>query len=193
MADNNGTHASDEKDIITLVDEKISGDADFQAELEDLSDEDRETKLFEKKAELISQEYATIAKKAKKDAELANNYKVRAEKAEAEAQKAKSEPRNTINDPQLSEELKLIAHGLSDEEIEQAKVIAKGKEIPLIEAIKDTLFTVFQADFKEKEKREKAKLGAAKGSGESQEEILVKSGMTREEHEEAFKKAVGKK
>ena len=56
--------------------------------------------------------------KAKKDAELANNYKIRAEKAEKVKPPIESKP----NDPQLSDELKLIARGLSDEEIEQAKV-----------------------------------------------------------------------
>jgi len=192
MVDTNGTPASEEKDIITLVDEKISSDADFQTELESLSDEDKETKLQEKKAELIKQEYSDIAKKAKKDADLANNYKIRAEKAEGELKKA-PKPADKPNDPQLSDELKLIARGLSDEEIEQAKVIAKGKGIPLTEAIKDNLFTIFQADFKEKERKEKAKLGASKGSGESQEKPEIKSGMTREEHQEAFKKVLGKK
>jgi len=193
MAENNGTPALEEKDIITFVDEKISSDADFQAELDALSDEDKDTKLQEKKAELINQEYATIAEKAKKDAELAQNYKIRAEKAEGENKK-KPPVENKPNDPQLSEELKLIARGLSDEAIEQAKVIAKGKGIALTEAIKDPLFLTYQKDADEKEKKEKAKLGASKGSGESKEEIKgTESGSTREAHQEAFKKAMGKK
>ena len=191
MAENNGSGASDPKDIITLVDEKISADTDFQATLTDLSQEDTDKAIADKKAELIKQEYSTLAEKAKKDAELANNYKIRAEKAE------KVKPPvvdNKPNDPQLSDELKLIARGLSDEEIEQAKVIAKGKGIVLTEAIKDPLFTIFQSDLKEKERKEKAKLGASKGSGETQEEITgTESGSTREEHKKAFDKIVGKK
>jgi hypothetical protein len=118
----------------------------------------------------------------------------RAKKAEEELKALKAKPQTNINDPQLSEELKLIARGLSDEEIEQAKVIAKGKGIPLTEAIKDPLFVVYQDDFKEKQRKEKAKLGASKGSGETQEEVTgLQSGSTREEHEKAFKKLSGKK
>lgn len=119
----------------------------------------------------------------------------RAKKAEEENKTLKAKPPvNNSNDPQLSDELKLIARGLSDEEIEQAKVVAKGKGITLTEAIKDPLFAVFQADLKEQERKEKAKLGASKGSGETQEEVIAfQSGSTREEHEKAFKKLLGKK
>lgn len=118
----------------------------------------------------------------------------RTRKAEEEnkALKAKPQNNNQSNDPQLTDELKLIARGLSDEEIEQAKVIAKGRGIALNEAIKDPLFQVFQSDLKEKERREKAKLGATRGSGESQDEAIIKPDMTREEHQEAFKKVMGK-
>jgi len=114
----------------------------------------------------------------------------RAKRAEEELRSLKANPPIT-SDPQLSDELKLIARGLSDEEIEQAKVIAKGKGVPLPEAVKDPLFLVYQSDLKEKEKKEKAKLGASKGSGESQDETLIKPEMTREEHEKAFKKVMG--
>lgn len=117
----------------------------------------------------------------------------RAKKAEEELKKLKVETQKT-NDPQLSDELKLIARGLSDEEIEQAKVVAKGKGVPLLEAIKDPLFTIYQGDLKDKKRKEDAKLGASKGSGETQEEITgTESGSTREEHEKAFNKLMGKK
>jgi hypothetical protein len=115
----------------------------------------------------------------------------RARKAEDELKTFKANP-PIKNDPQLSEELKLIARGLSDEEIEQAKVIAKGKDIVLTEAIKDPLFTIFQSDLKEKQRKENAKLGASKGSGESIDSTLIKADMTEEEHKEAFKKVMGK-
>ena len=115
----------------------------------------------------------------------------RAKKAEEENRLLKANPQINNNDSQLSEELKLIARGLSDVEIEQAKVIAKGKNIVLTEAIKDPLFLVYQEDLKEKERKERAKLGASKGSGESEEDSIVKPEMTREEHMKAFKKVMG--
>ncbi len=103
-------------------------------------------------------------------------------------------PEINNNDPLIQDELKLIARGLSDEEIEQAKVIAKGKGVSLQEAVKEPLFVIFQEDLKEKQKRESAKLGASKGSSETQEEVTgVESGSTREDHQKAFKKLVGKK
>lgn len=131
------------------------------------------------------------------------NQKVRAEKAEQakklaeekakllEQELAKSKVKVNNESPQLSDELKLIARGLSDEEIEQAKMIAKGKGVILTEAIKDPLFILFQNDFKEKQKREEAKLGASRGSGESQEESEIKPDMSREEHMKVFKKVNG--
>lgn len=114
----------------------------------------------------------------------------RAKKAEAELKALKANS-PLKQDSQLSDELKLIARGLSDEEIEQAKVVAKGKGIALTEAIKDPLFTVFQSNLKENERKEKARLGASKGSGESQDSTLIKQDMSREEHQEAFKKLMG--
>jgi len=129
-------------------------------------------------------------------AELENERKAksqilaRAKKAEQELKDLKANP-PIKNDPQLSDELKLIARGLSDEEIDKAKVIAKGSDITLPEAIKTDLFLSFQATLKEKERKEKAKLGASKGSGESQDDTLIKPEMSREEHEKVFKKVMG--
>jgi len=120
----------------------------------------------------------------------------RAKKAEEELRTLKAKPQSELktNDPQLSDELKLIARGLSDEAIEQAKVIARGKGISLPEAVKDPMFQVAQRDLDEKEKREKAKLGASKGSGESEPEVKgFESGTSRDEHKKAFEKIVGKK
>jgi hypothetical protein len=114
----------------------------------------------------------------------------RAKKAEQELKDLKANP-PLKQDPQLSDELKLIARGLSDEEIDKAKVVAKGLGISLPDAIKDPLFLSYQATLKEKERKEKAKLGASKGSGESQDDTLIKQGMTRDEHQEAFKKVMG--
>lgn len=114
----------------------------------------------------------------------------RAKKAEQELRDLKANP-PLKQDSQLSDELKLIARGLSDEEIDKAKVVAKGLGISLPDAIKDPLFLSYQATLKEKERKEKAKLGASKGSGESQDTTLIKQDMTREEHMEAFKKVMG--
>lgn len=104
-----------------------------------------------------------------------------------------AQPQNlNNNNPQLQEELKLIARGLSDEEIEKAKVIARGNGVSLTDAVKDEMFVLFQSNLKEKQRKENAKLGASRGSGETQEDTLIKPEMTREEHMAAFKKVNGK-
>lgn len=104
----------------------------------------------------------------------------------------KPEPKPQSTPPTVSpEELRLIAHGMSDEEIEQVKVIAKGKGVTLPEALKDPLFVAFQKDFQEQKKKEEAKLGASKGSDEATKDE-VKSGLTREEHEKLFHKKLGR-
>ena len=176
--------SEEDKDVAVDTNTEVKEDTNISKEEDNASDNSSE------EAEAIK---AKLADALKAKAELT----ARAKKAEEELKILKAKPQidNKSNDPQLSEELKLIARGLSDEEIEQAKVIAKGKGVALTEAIKDPLFTIFQADLKEKEKKEKAKLGASKGSGESSEEEIkgTESGSTREAHQEAFRKALGRK
>lgn len=113
----------------------------------------------------------------------------RAKKAEAAAKLAKQEKaelekrlKQTNSPPSTdADELRLIARGLSDEEIDQAKVIAKGTDKSLSEAIKSPLFVAFQKDLKDQQRKEKAKLNASKGS--SQESDKSTSDMSRDEHQ----------
>ena len=132
-----------------------------------------------------------LAEELENERKAKSQILARAKKAEQELKALKANP-PIKSDPQLSDELKLIARGLSDEEIEQAKVIAKGTGKALTEAIKDPLFIIYQDNLKEIQRKEKAKLGASKGSGESEDSTLIKPEMTREEHQEAFKKVMGK-
>jgi len=152
--------------------------------------EDEEATSSNKDSE---EETVDLADELEKAREANRDINARAKRAEDELkQLRKSTPPSINNDPQLLEELKLIARGLSDEEIEQAKVVAKGKGIALTEAVKEPLFLTYQSDLKEKKRKEDAKLGASKGSGESQDQSEIKSEMTREEHMKAFKKVMGK-
>lgn len=115
----------------------------------------------------------------------------RAKKAEAEAKELKAklkalEEVKDTNNPE-ADELRLLAKGLSDDEIAEAKSIAKGKDISLTEAIKTRTFQLFQEDLKEQERKEKAKLGASKGSTQADEQAM-KPDMSREEHMAIWKK-----
>lgn len=142
-----------------------------------------------------NEETTDLAEQLEKQRKANLQILARAKKAEDELKKLKSSPAPSQqinnNNPEFSDELKLIARGLSDEEISQAKIIAKGKGVVLSEAIKDPMFALFQKDLKEKEKRENAKLGGSKGSNESADDSLIKPNMTKEEHQEAFKKMMG--
>jgi len=81
---------------LASIDEKISSDADFQATLAEMSEEDQTQAIADKKTELIDAELA-------KEAELAANYKVRAEKAEALAKQLKIKPEEKPEAPKTPE------------------------------------------------------------------------------------------
>lgn len=122
----------------------------------------------------------------------------RAKVAEAKARELKARVKElekavqTNSPATVPEELKLIARGLSDEEIDQAKVISKGKGVTLSEALKDPLFVAFQEKRVEERKKEDAKLGASKGSNQTKEETSFRPGMTADEHKKAWKESLGK-
>lgn len=106
--------------------------------------------------------------------------------------KALEDKPNPQADP---EELRLIAKGLSDEEIDHAKVISKGKEITLTEALKDPMFVAFQKELQETARKEKAKLGASKGSDTEEDSKTFDTGLGKEgeeKHRQAWNKARGK-
>ena len=91
------------------------------------------------------------------------------------------------------DELRLMARGLSDEEIDQAKVLAKGNGTSLAEAIKSPLFKLYQENLKEEARKESAKLGASSGSGQQAEELGAnKPDLSKDDHKAVWKKALGR-
>ena len=169
---------------ISMSDEEVDVAADTSADVEETTNSNDNSE---------QEDTVDLAQELEKQRKANLDILARTRKAEAELKKLKEAQANppVNSDPQLSDELKLIARGLSDEEIEQAKVIAKGKGVVLAEAIKDPLFLSYQATLKEERRKEKAKLGASKGSGESQDESLIKQDMPRDEHQKVFNKVMG--
>jgi hypothetical protein len=85
------------------------------------------------------------------------------------------------------EEAILIAKGVSETVINEASVIAKAKNISLGDAMKDPLIEAYSQKIKADEKKEKAQLGASKGSGKYGGVDLINAvGMTEEEHRKAI-------
>jgi hypothetical protein len=158
---------------------------------EELTREEAVEALQVKKAEVFSR--VTAEKEAKEKAEAAL-AKAEADLAE---EKKKNLPPVVKTEPPAStissDELRLVALGLSDAEINEAKDIAKGKGISLVEAVQTKTFKLFQTDLKEEERKAKAKLGASSGSDIDNPAPLVKSGMTKKDHQQVWKDALGKK
>lgn len=133
------------------------------------------------------------AKKA--EAEL-KEMKAKAKKLEEELKKKEeSQPINAQPNPEeFAKEVRLLAT-LTDEEISEARDIQKAKGIPLEEVMETKVFRAFQKQLREEEKKEKAKLGASKGSSQEETRNQFDTGVTPEgnkAHFEAWKKALGK-
>lgn len=100
-------------------------------------------------------------------------------------------PAETI-DPLEQAQLANAIRDLSPEEIQEAKDIAKGKGITVLKALETPAFKAFHAANVEADKKEKARLGASRGSGSHEDKPKFRSGMTREEHKEAWEETAGK-
>lgn len=117
--------------------------------------------------------------------------RVKAEKAQLEAtSKAANEIKAQIDPELIAREVRLLA-SLTDEEITEARDIAKGKNISLEEALKTKSFLAFQKELRNEEKREKAKLSASKGSSQEEQKSFARKGLTREEHEALWREQMG--
>ena len=127
--------------IDEIVQEKIDADADFQATLVDLSEEEKKASITAKKSEVLSQEFASLKEQADtkvKAEELANNYKIRAEKAEAEVKKKETVVPSNESKLTPKDIYALMNAKVEEEDIEQVADYAKFKKISIAEALKST-------------------------------------------------------
>ena len=134
-----------------------------------------------------------LAEELENERKAKSQILARAKKAEDELKKLKESKTETPinnNDPYFADELRLLAKGVDGQAILKAKIIAKGSGVSLLDAMKDEAVVAYIKDIKEQERREKAKLGASKGSGESQDAPLVTDNMSREEHQKVFDKVM---
>ena len=134
------------------------------------------------------------------------NQKKRAEKAEADAKEAKAkleeleskvqtltkteESKSEKSDEPLTrDETILIAKGFDDAALQEAKDIARGKDIPLSEAIETEAFQAWKEKKDAEQADQAAQLGASTGSAPHVEETF-KSGMTEDEHKAMWAKSM---
>lgn len=123
---------------------------------------------------------------------------IRAKKAEEELKRIKKElttdqPKTEAKNGDLTdmrEEIKLYAQGLSDEDVEMVKKIAKIENISLTEAKNSATYNIYQEKLERQKKEELSNLGASKSSNTKKEKSV--SEMTREEHQAFIKKSFGR-
>lgn len=168
-----------------MEDEKV---LDAQEDVLEQEEESTSEEVVEEEVEETQAEEEVTISKAKFSA-----MQRKAIAYDASKKQSPQKPKEDITNNNVSaDELKLIARGLSDELIEEAKVIAKGKGISLIEATQTDSFKVIQDYHIAEDKKSKAKLGASKGSGISKAELGFTSGLSKEEHFKKWQETVNK-
>lgn len=134
--------------IDALVDQKLEEDTDFQNSLADLSEEDKVTAITNKRTEIANQEFKSLSEKAQeadKQKELANNYKIRAEKAELEIKKGKKPADAGGEDSKKESDLTptdlyaLMNAKVPEEDVEEVTKAAKLLGKTVSEALKDNV------------------------------------------------------
>lgn len=126
--------------------------------------------------------------------ELANNYKVRAEKAEKQKPVQKDLPTNAPSS-KLEDAAMLILEdkGFTEEDIELARKVASIEGVTLLQATKTKAFELYKKAKDEEAKQQRASIGASRRAQTYEPpksmEDLSKS---REDHMKAWREAVGR-
>jgi len=123
----------------TLAQEKIDADTDFQDSLDSLEEDEREQAIQEKRKEIIEQEFSSLKESSKKQEELANNYKIRAEKAEKAKKEDHTSKKEEDSDLSPKDLYALINAQVPQEDVEEVVKASKllGKTVQ--EALNDDI------------------------------------------------------
>lgn len=118
------------------IENKITADGAFQDSLKDLSDEEKNSLIEARRKEIITEELSL----SKKNKELADNYKTRAEKAEAE-NKTKGKVETPSNEGNLSPKdlYALMEAKVPQDDVEDITEYAAFKKITVTEALKSNI------------------------------------------------------
>lgn len=131
---------------------------------------------------------------------LAENYKIRAEKAEAKL-RAKPETKQesstqitkeqTQNETLPPEVLKLYAKGLDDDQVEYVQKVAVLEGKSLKEASESDLYTTWNEKRAQRLKDEKAQLRASNGSRVAVKKDFKSGSLSEDEHKALYKEKYG--
>ena len=136
-------------ELDAVVQARVDKDADFQATLAGLTEEERTTKIAEKKQEELDIELSSIrerATKAEKAEEIAKDQRKRAEEAESKLKGSKSESQLSPKDYLALTENKISSEDF-DDVLNYSKFIGKS----VVETLKDkTMKTILQTRAEER-------------------------------------------
>lgn len=130
--------------------------------------------------------------RAKKAEAEARRLKAELKQKQEEKQSIKSDPQPKDTSVEIDEKILRSTKGYDDDAIEKLKSIAKLNKTSLFAAEQDDYFVYYQQKAAEEKRKAEAGLGASKGAGHKKSEPDIKTpGLTREQHEELFRKKMG--
>ena len=120
-----------------FIDGKISGDAEFQASLENLGDDEKTNAIEAKKIELLKTEAPIFFENSSKHEKAYNDQKTRAEKAEADLKKIKPPVDNKKDESSMSTKdfYALNKANVPEEDVDDVLEYAKFKGISVQDAL----------------------------------------------------------
>ncbi len=137
----------------------------------------------------IEDRLSRLEAEIEKQREIAENQRIRAEKAEAKAKapKAPSKQDDKNDYPDVDERI-LKANGMPEELLKELKAIAMARGVNLIDAQNDSLFKLVKDNYEQELKSKEASLGSSKGSGNAVARKTASTpGLSRDEHKEMWK------
>jgi hypothetical protein len=138
----------------------------------------------------LEERLSKLEQEIAKQREIAENQRIRAEKAEKKAKEVRQldTPKEEKQDTPDIDERILKANGMPEELIKELKVIAKARDIGLIEAQNDNLFKLVKENFEKETKQKEASLGSSRGSGNAPVKKTPSTpGLSKEEHKAMWK------
>lgn len=127
-----------------LVQERLDADTDFQASLDVLSDDEKIDAIETKKRDILAAEAPAFFEKATKAEDVANNQKIRAEKAEKELKEkgggespAPKAPTGT--DLSSKDTYALVRADVHEDDVDEVVRAATALGISVVEALKDPI------------------------------------------------------
>lgn len=149
---------------------------------------DESTENVEESHEDVSQLKSELAKFK----DIAERRKAKIEELSKATQDAQPSQKVDSKSELSTEEIVLLAQGLSEEQVAYLKKVASVEGMSLKEAKNSPIFTTWMKSEEERIKAEKASLGASQGSGSRKaQKSFTTSGLSKEEHKELWKKQNG--